>query len=87
MSCLHYGYVILVLSFLASHLGFVGHVDRISMSVPDQRSIPTMEGLLPPIINLDSIIGFTGYLLARDPFLPHPDRSRTTTGHLLGHHR
>jgi hypothetical protein len=45
-----------------------------------------MEGLLPPIINLDSIIGLTGYLLARDPFHPHPDRSRTTTRHLLGHH-
>jgi hypothetical protein len=57
------------------------------MSLPDHRPVPAMEGLLPPIINLDSIIGATGYLLARNPSHPHPDWIRTTARHLLGRHR
>ena len=56
------------------------------MSLPGHGPIPAMEGVLPPIINLDSIIGPPGYLLARHPFEPHSDWTRTTTRHYLGRH-
>ena len=54
---------------------------------PHHRPVPKMEGLLSPIVHPDSAAGAPGYLLASNTSQPGPDRSRATTGGLLGRDR
>ena len=46
-----------------------------------------MEGVLSPIINIDSSTRATGNLLARDALQPNPDWPRRASRDLLGCHR
>jgi hypothetical protein len=64
----------------------LGRAYRLSMSVPDDRPIPAMEGVLSSVIDPDSIAGAAGHMLARHSFQLDPNRARKPTGHLLGCH-
>jgi hypothetical protein len=57
------------------------------MSLPDDRPLQAMEGVLSSVIHLDSFTGAAGYLLARHPSQPDPNRVRKAARHLLGRHR
>ena len=48
-----------------------GRPHRISVSLPHDRPVSAMEGVLSPIIDLDSSTRAAGHLLARDA--PQPD--------------
>ncbi len=65
----------------------LGRAHRISMSLLDHRPVPAMEGVLSPIIDLDSSTRAASHLLARDTLQPHSNRAPRASRDLLGRHR
>lgn len=64
-----------------------GRAHGISVSLPHHRPVSAMEGVLSPIINLDSSTRAAGHLLARDALQPNADWPRRASRDLLGCHR